>query len=84
MDADDISEPNRCEEELSMALAENADIVGCDCEEFFDTIQNPAAKRLFPATHDELVAFSRRRTPFCHPAVMMKKSAVLRVLPQEG
>ena len=79
MDADDISEPNRCEEELSMALAENADIVGCDCEEFFDMIQNPAAKRLFPATHDELVAFSRRRTPFCHPAVMMKKSAVLRV-----
>lgn len=77
MDADDISEPTRCEEELRMAAAEQADIVGCDCEEFFDSIQNPAAKRLFPATHDELVRFSRRRTPFCHPAVMMKKTAVL-------
>lgn len=79
MDADDLSEPARCEEELRMALAEGADIVGCDCEEFFETIDNPAAKRLFPATHDELVRFSRRRTPFCHPAVMMKRSAVLQV-----
>lgn len=79
MDADDLSEPARCEEELRMALAEGADIVGCDCEEFFETIQEPASKRLFPATHDELVRFSRRRTPFCHPAVMMKRSAVLKV-----
>lgn len=79
MDADDVSEPKRCEEELRMAMAENADIVGCDCEEFLDAIHNPTAKRLFPSTHDELLRFSRRRTPFCHPAVMMKKSAVLRV-----
>lgn len=77
MDADDISEPTRCEEELRMAMAEGADIVGCDCEEFIDTIQNPTAKRVFPASHDELIRFSRRRTPFCHPAIMVKKSAVL-------
>lgn len=79
MDADDISEPQRCEEELRMAMAENADIVGCDCDEFLNTIHNPLAKRLFPSTHDELLRFSRCRTPFCHPAVMMKKSAVQRV-----
>lgn len=79
MDADDISEPARCEEELRMAMAEGADIVGCDCEEFFETIQNPTAQRLFPASHDDLVRFSRRRTPFCHPAVMMKKSVVMAV-----
>lgn len=77
MDADDVSDLTRCEEELRMAEAEHADIVGCDCEEFFDSVQNPAAKRLFPATHDELVRFSRRRSPFCHPAVMMRKSAIL-------
>ena len=79
MDADDVSERTRCEEELRMAVVENADIVGCDCEEFFETIEKPATKRLFPATHEELVRFSRRRTPFCHPAVMMKKSVVLNV-----
>ncbi|MGN1020630.1 MAG: glycosyltransferase [Aristaeellaceae bacterium] len=76
MDADDVSAPARCEEELRLAMAEQADIVGCDCEEFLEDIAQPAAKRLFPATHDELVRFSRRRTPFCHPAVMMRKSAV--------
>ena len=77
MDADDVSDLRRCEEELRMAVAEGADVVGCDCEEFFTSIEEPAAKRLFPATHDELVRFSRRRVPFCYPAVMMKKSAVL-------
>lgn len=77
MDADDLSDPTRCEAELEMAVAEGADIVGCDCEEFFETIQQPSAKRLFPESHDELVRFSRRRTPFCHPAVMMKKAVVL-------
>lgn len=79
MDADDISDPSRCEEELRMAIAEGADIVGCDCEEFCESIYNPTAQRLFPANHDELVHFSRRRTPFCHPAVIMKRSAVLEI-----
>ena len=78
MDADDISDPRRCEEELKLALEKNADIVGCDSEEFIGSIDNPKSRRVFPASHEELVAFSRRKVPFCHPAVMMKKSAVLR------
>ena len=78
MDADDVSDPKRCEEELIMALEEKADIVGCDSEEFVGTIDNPRSKRVFPQSHDELVKFSRRKVPFCHPAVIMKKSAVLR------
>lgn len=77
MDADDVSDPRRCEKELILALEKNADIVGCDSEEFIGDINNPKSKRLFPASHEELVAFSRRKVPFCHPAVMMKKSAVL-------
>lgn len=78
MDADDVSDPRRCEKELMLALEKNADIVGCDSEEFTGTIDQPKSRRLFPATHEELVIFSRRKVPFCHPAVMMKKSAVLR------
>ena len=77
MDADDISDPARCEKELKAALETGADIVGCDCEEFIGSIDHPVAKRLFPAEHEQLIRFSRRRTPFCHPAVMMKKEAVL-------
>lgn len=78
MDADDVSDPRRCEKELMLALEKNADIVGCDSEEFIGSIDNPKSKRLFPASHEELVVFSRRKVPFCHPAVIMKKSAVLR------
>ena len=78
MDADDISDLQRCEKELQLALEKNADIVGCDSEEFIGTVDNPKSRRIFPASHEELVAFSRRKVPFCHPAVMMKKSAVLR------
>ena len=77
MDADDICELNRCETELSAALQNDADIVGCDCDEFIDTVSNVVSKRLFPEFHQELVKFSKHRTPFCHPAVMMKKSAVM-------
>ncbi len=77
MDSDDISDSKRCEEELKMALEMNADIVGCDCIEFVNDIAVPSARRVFPKGHDELVHFSKRRCPFCHPAVMMKKSAVL-------
>lgn len=78
MDSDDISDSKRCEEELTMALRMNADIVGCDCIEFFGDISTPSAKRVFPESHEELIRFSRRKVPFCHPAVMMKKSVVLR------
>lgn len=78
MDADDISDPRRCEKELIFALEKNADIVGCDSEEFMGSIDNPKSRRVFPESHEELVKFSRRKVPFCHPAVMMKKSAVLR------
>ena len=78
MDSDDIAEPKRCEEELILALEKNADIVGCNFDEFLGTVDNVVAKRVYPESHDELVRLSRRRSPFCHPAVLMKKSAVLR------
>ena len=78
MDSDDISDPRRCERELRKALEVGADIVGCDSEEFIGTIDNGMSKRVFPESHEELIRFSKHRVPFCHPSVMMKKSAVLR------
>ncbi len=78
MDADDYSMPDRCEEELRLAIDRHADIVGCDCAEFEENIENIRSYRVFPTDHSDIVRFSKRRTPFCHPAVMMKKSAVLK------
>ena len=79
MDADDIAAQDRCKAQLTAALAHNADIVGCDCEEFIDAPGICENSRSFPETHEELIRFSRRRTPFCHSAVMMKRRAVLDV-----
>ncbi len=76
MDADDVSAPSRCEKELLAALKHHADIVGCDAEEFLEDIGCPTAVRAFPEHHEDLVRFSRKRVPFCHPAVMMKAAAV--------
>ena len=78
MDADDIADPFRCEEELSMAVQNSADIVGCDIDEFIHEADGAIARRVFPAEHEDIVRFSRRKTPFCHPAVMMKKDAVIK------
>lgn len=77
MDADDIAAPDRCEAQLAAALAHNADIVGCDCEEFIDAPGSCVSRREFPENHEALVRFSRRRSPFCHPATLFRKSAVL-------
>ena len=52
-------------------------MVGCDCAEFMTSPENVVARRTFPAEHEEIVRFSRRKTPFCHPGVMMKKSKIL-------
>lgn len=78
MDADDVSERNRCEEELKMAIQVGADIAGCDCDEFIDDINKPISRRVFPEKHENLIHLSKTKVPFCHPAVIMKKSAVLK------
>ncbi len=77
MDADDYSAPERCEKQLKLAQEKHADIVGCDCAEFMDNIDHITARRVFPEEHEELIIFSRRKSPFCHPGVMMKKERII-------
>ena len=77
MDADDISDTARCEEELRLAVDNGADMVSCNYEEFLGTKDQVIARRVYPTDHEELVRLSRRRSPLCHAAVMMKKSMVI-------
>lgn len=77
MDADDYSDNKRCEKQLAAAERENADIIGCDVNEFIDDPNNIIAHRVFPEKHLDIYKFGKRRTPFCHPGVLMKKSQVL-------
>lgn len=77
MDTDDISYPNRIELQLK-EFEKNPilDIVGTLTSEFYDTPNNIFASRIVPETHDEIIKFSKRRSPFNHATVMYKKSAV--------
>lgn len=77
MDSDDYSLPERCEIQFMIQAQYQADIVGCNVDEFIGTPDHVVAKRVFPEKHEEIIAFGKRRTPFAHPAVIMKKSQVL-------
>ena len=79
MDADDFSTPCRVEKQLNAAEKNHADMIGCDVAEFggIPDEEHVRAVKRFPETHDGLIQFGRRRTMFCHPAVLMKKSQIL-------
>lgn len=77
MDSDDISLPDRCENQLrEFVLNPSLDIISGTIMEFSGTPERILGKRCLPAEHDEICRFSRRRCPFNHPAVMFRKSAV--------
>ena len=80
MDADDISKPDRCRCQLE-AFASDAElsIVGTQIDEFVGDISNVVSRRVVPCTNEEIHKFMHRRSPFNHPTVMYKKSAVLGV-----
>lgn len=79
MDSDDVSLPDRCEKQLKeFERDRDLCIVSGSIEEFGDMRRDTGNKRCLPLAHDEIVAFSKKRNPFNHPAVMFKKSEVLR------
>lgn len=80
MDSDDIATPDRLEKQLR-AFTENPDlsVVGAQIAEFMGAADNVVSYRQVPIEHDRIVKFARFRSPFNHPAVMYKKSAVLAV-----
>lgn len=80
MDADDISLPKRCEEELKCFLEnERLDICGCNIDEFNGDFDNVLTSRVVPSDYDQIKKFMRRRQAFNHPTVIYKKAAVLKV-----
>ena len=77
MDSDDISFEDRCEKQLSVFSSDpKIDLCSGTVLEFIGSADNVVGKRGLPETHNEIVAFSRKRNPFNHPAVMFKLSAV--------
>ena len=77
MDSDDISRPERCERQLMM-FREHPGLSICSgtVEEFSESPDVIEARRILPETNEEILRFAQKRTPFNHPCVMYRKSAV--------
>lgn len=77
MDSDDICHEDRFECQLKF-MTDNPRVAACSSwiEEFVDTPGNIVSVKSLPATHEELVAYNRKRSPLNHPAVMFRKSAI--------
>lgn len=80
MDSDDISVPNRFELQLKeFNLDPKLAVVGGSVSEFSRTIGDAKFIRQLPE-HDEAVrCFSKFRSPFNHPTVMMKTAEIKKV-----
>lgn len=78
MDSDDISHPQRCEKQLARFREDpGLAILSGTVAEFEDTPAHITGHRTLPAAYSDICQFSRKRSPFNHPAVMYRKSAVL-------
>lgn len=79
MDSDDISKPNRCEQQLNLFCNNlKLSIVSGNIDEFIDNPHNIVATRGVPEKQNDIKKQMRTRSAFNHPAVMYKKSEVIR------
>lgn len=80
MDSDDISLPERVEDQL-LLFDKNSDlsIVSGVVKEFQESPHIITGRRMVPKSNQEIVIFSKLRNPFNHPCVMFKKSHIEKV-----
>ncbi|EMQ2211346.1 glycosyltransferase [Escherichia coli] len=78
MDTDDICHPERLSQQLSF-FKNNPDVglLSCAVGEFKHSVKDIYAWRRLPLKHDEIIRFSKKRSPFNHMAVAFKKELVL-------
>lgn len=76
MDSDDSMPADRFEKQLE-AIGRGYDVVSCWSLIFDASPDNPTAVKRRPETHQEITKLARRRSPVCHAAAFMRKSAVL-------
>ena len=80
MDTDDISKPNRCEEQLKHFDADDELVLlGSSVDEFVSDPSIIVSRRVVPVEPERLYEFAKRRSAFNHPSVMYRKSAVMAV-----
>lgn len=79
MDSDDYSFPQRVQKELTAMERQQLDIVGSQIVEFIDSPDIPVSESNLPCGQEDITAYSKRRNPFRHPSVALRKTKVLAV-----
>ena len=80
MDSDDISLPTRFEKQIAfMEATPDIDVCSAWISEYDRTMTHKVSIRKVPMDHESIIRFAKRRNPINHPAVMFRKSAVLKV-----
>jgi glycosyltransferase involved in cell wall biosynthesis len=79
MDSDDISIPERFEQQISFFEKNSQiDVVGGDISEFIGEEDHIVAYRRVPETDQDIKAYMKKRCPLNHVTVMFKKTAVMK------
>lgn len=80
MDSDDYSFPTRIQKQLEKFNSDKElDIIGTNVKEFQDDINNVISLVKLPELNDEIYKFSKKRCPFRHPSIMLKKSFIMKI-----
>lgn len=78
MDSDDISKPDRFEKQFNyLQKHPETALLGTWITEFSKDENKPDTVTKLPCTHQEIIKFAKRRNPFRHVTVVLKKSAVI-------
>jgi len=76
MDTDDISIPNRFEKQVKAFEEKDIDVCSAFISEFEDDENKIISYRKLPENHDDIVKYSKMRSPLNHAVTMFKKSIV--------
>lgn len=77
MDSDDVSIPNRFEQQLKYFADHNdIDIVGGDITEFVNNEENIVGKRQVPVENNDIRKYMKTRCAMNHVTVMFRKEAI--------
>lgn len=79
-DSDDISVHNRIEKQFDRIFEnKKIDFIGANHIEFIDDVSNinSYVYKKLPINYEDIVSYSKKRNPFSHSVVLMKKEAVI-------
>lgn len=76
MDTDDIIPPHRFATQLAK-IEDGYDVVSCWSTLFLNEKDNVIAVKTRPEQHEDIVKLAHKRSPVCHAAAFMRRSAVI-------